>query len=180
MEKPHDLVTIGKIQRPFGVRGELYVRSLSDVPGRFEGLGEVMVARDAAPEVRMRVSHCRPAKGGYILHFEGLSSPEEAARFRGAWLKISPDQAQPPEQPGEDRYYEFQLIGMAVRDESGAVLGRVEDIVETPGHHVFVVRGEGAEHLVPATKDVVRRVDVAGGAMTVRWAALCAEATDAV
>ena len=178
MEAHHDFVTVGRIERPFGVRGEVYVRSLSDVPGRFEGLGEVTVACAEGPPDRMRVRHCRPSRGGYILHFEGMSSPEEAARFRGALIKIWRDEAQAPIVPGQ--YYEFQLVGMVVLEESGEVLGRLEDIIETPGHHVFVVRDGGVEHLVPATKEVVRRVDVAGRTMTVRWAAFCAEAPDAV
>lgn len=178
MENHHDQVTIGKIERPFGVLGEVFVRSLSDVPGRFEGLGEVTVARDEGAGERMRIRRCRPAKGGYILHFEGIASPEEAARFRGALIKICPEQAQAPTVPGQ--FYEFQLIGMAVLDECGGVLGRLDDIIETPGHHVFVVRGEGVEHLIPATKEVVRHVDVAARTMTVRWAAFCAEAPDAV
>lgn len=178
MEKHHDLVVIGKIERPFGVRGEVHVRSLSDVPGRFEGLGEVTVAPAEGPPDRMRIRRCRPSKGGYILEFEGLSSPEEAARFRGALIEIPRDQAEAAALPGQ--YYAFQLVGMLVRDESGEVLGRLEDILETPGHHVLVVRGEGVEHLVPATKEVVRQVDVAGRAMTVRWASFRAEASDAV
>ena len=178
MEKRHDLVAIGKIERTFGVRGEVFVRSLSDVPGRFEGLGEVTVARDGGPEERMRVRRCRRVKGGYILQFEGIPSPEEAARFRGALIQIAPDLPQPPIVPGQ--YYEFQLIGMVVRDETGDLLGRLDDILETPGHHVFVVRGEGGEHLIPATREVVRRIDLAARAMTVRWAAFCAEAPDAV
>ena len=33
-----DLVTIGKIERPFGVKGAVKVRSLSDVSGRFDQL----------------------------------------------------------------------------------------------------------------------------------------------
>lgn len=178
MEKPHDLVTIGKIERPFGVRGEVSVRSLSDVPGRFEGLGDVTVARGEGPGEPLRVRHCRPARGGYILHFEGISSPEDAARFRGALIMIRPDQAQTPIVPGQ--YYEFQLMGMTVQDESGEILGCLDDIITTPGHHVFVVHGEGGEHLVPATKEVVRQVDLAARTLTVRWAAFCAEPPDAV
>ena len=38
-----DLVTIGKIERPFGVRGEFKVRSLSDVPGRLDQLKQVQI-----------------------------------------------------------------------------------------------------------------------------------------
>ncbi|NJN37083.1 MAG: hypothetical protein HC794_08545 [Nitrospiraceae bacterium] len=34
-------MTVGQIERPFGVRGEVKVRPLSDVPGRIEGLGRV-------------------------------------------------------------------------------------------------------------------------------------------
>ncbi len=178
MDERSDLVTIGKIERPFGVRGEVYVRSLSDVPGRFEGLSEVTVAPHGGPESRMRVCRCRRAKGGYILHFEGISSPEEAVRIRGALVKILSSQAQAPTVPGQ--YYEFQLIGLAVRDESGEALGRLADIVNTPGHQVFVVLGDGSEHLIPATKEVVRQVDLAARTMTVRWAAFCAGASDAM
>src|SRR6185436_13719101 len=39
-----EMVTIGRIDRPFGVHGAVKVRSLSDRPGRFEGLKAVRVA----------------------------------------------------------------------------------------------------------------------------------------
>ena len=80
--------------------------------------------------------------------------------------------------PGQ--YYEFQLIGLTVSNEAGLILGTLEEILETPGNHVFVIRGTSGEHLLPATKEVVRSVDLDAGSMTVRWAADMMETADAV
>ena len=55
---PADLVTIGKIERHFGVRGEFKVRSLSDVPGRLDQLKQERVLswlrQGAQPTVTVR------------------------------------------------------------------------------------------------------------------------------
>ena len=38
-----EFVTVGKIVKPFGVRGQVRVLSLTDVPGRLENLKDVML-----------------------------------------------------------------------------------------------------------------------------------------
>ena len=48
-----ELVTIGRIERSFGVRGEARVRSLTDVPGRFESLGQVTIVGPAGKTLDM-------------------------------------------------------------------------------------------------------------------------------
>ena len=66
-------MTIGKIERPFGVRGEVKVRSLSDVPGRFEHLNQVQVVGADGASCRDRtVTHVRRAGDTYIVRFEGM------------------------------------------------------------------------------------------------------------
>ncbi len=177
MAEATELITIGRIERPFGVKGEVRVRSLSDVPGRFEGLSQVMLVSTSGQCLETAVRGVRKVENAYLLGLDAFSTPEEAVRFRGALLKI-PKEDVPPLPPGE--YYEFELMGLTVMDESGGVLGTIEDIVEIPSHHVFVIRGEDGEHLVPAIKDVVRSVDVDAGIVTVRWVAALKGAADAV
>jgi 16S rRNA processing protein RimM len=66
-----ELVTIGRIERSFGVRGEARVRSLSDVPGRFEALRQVTIAGSGGKTLETVVTHA-----------EDFSKPPEETRRR--------------------------------------------------------------------------------------------------
>lgn len=160
-----DLVTIGKIERPFGVKGEVKVRSLSDVPGRFEHLGTVSLLSTTGQLVERRVVHVRRAGATYLVHLEGISTPEEAGMLRGALIQVPRDECSSRE---GGALYECDLIGMTVVDEEGQDLGIIETIWELPAHQVFVVRKNGRETLIPAVKHFVGAVDLARRLMTVR------------
>lgn len=160
-----DLVTIGKIERPFGVKGAVKVRSLSDVPGRFDQLSAVSVMSAGGQMVDRTVTHVRRAGPSYIMQFDGITTPEEAGTLRGALIQVP--RCEPSSRQG-DALYECDLIGMAVVDEAGHDLGLIETIWDLPGHQVFVVKQEGREVLIPAAKDFVTAVDLAQKRMTVR------------
>lgn len=160
-----DLVTIGKIERPFGVKGAVKVRSLSDVPGRFDQLSAVSVMSAVGQTVDRTVTHIRRAGPTYIMQFDGITTPEEAGTLRGALIQVP--RCEPSSRQG-DALYECDLIGMAVVDEAGHDLGLIETIWDLPGHQVFVVKQEGREVLIPAAKDFVTAVDLAQKRMTVR------------
>jgi 16S rRNA processing protein RimM len=162
-----ELITIGKIAKPFGVRGEVRVLSLSDVPDRFRALGQVTLVDPSGRAVTTTVKSVREDRGAFIIGVEALSNPEEAAVFRGGWIKIHQDQAL---SLPEGQYFEFQLIGMAVFDETGQLLGTLEDVLETGSNAVFVVRGEGGETLVPGIRDAIESVNVRERTMAIRSA----------
>lgn len=165
MVEQAELVTIGKIERPFGVRGEVKVQSLSDVPNRLQQVREVTLVSPSGVTVTTNVTHARPGGRSYIMGFEAFSTPEEAAQFRGGVLQI-PRSSSP--QLNENEYYEYELIGMTVQDEGGTLLGSLEEIWQLPGNPVFVVRHAGREYLIPATKQAVVSVDRVGRLMAVR------------
>ncbi len=160
-----DLVTIGKIERPFGVKGAVKVRSLSDVPGRFDRLGDVSVMGITGQMVDRTVTHVRRAGPAYIVQFAGITTPEGAGVLRGGLIQVP--RCEPSARAG-NALYECDLIGMAVVNEEGQELGAVETIWELPGHQVFVVRKDGRELLIPAAKNFVTAVDLAQRRMTVR------------
>lgn len=168
-----DLVAIGQIVKSFGVKGDVRVKSLSDVPGRFEGLREVTIETPSGKTIETVVSRVRKDLDSYVIGLEALSTPEEAALFRGSLLKIPEDQV--PALP-DGQYYEFQLIGMTVKDEQGQPLGTLEDIMETGSHPVFVVRGPGREWLVPGRQAAIASMDVAQRTMIVRRADIVGDA----
>ncbi len=155
----HDLVTIGRILKPFGVRGEVKVESLSDVPGRFEGLETVYLAPSQGNSIPQEtaVTQVRAVNTGYLVRFSAFSTPEEAAPFRGAWIQIprNPDLPRTP-----DTFYQFELIGLRVEDPNGAHMGWVEEVLEYPQLHVLVVRNGTQEFLIPAHRRAITNVDV--------------------
>ena len=159
------MVTIGKIIATHGVRGEVKVVSYSDVPGRFENLKQVQVEIASGPRT-LAVVGSRRAAEGYLLRFAAIATPEEASSLVGGLLQIPEERLAPP---SENHYYEYQLIGMDVRSEDGKVLGVLKEVLTTNSNAVFVVGDTGGtEHLIPATRELVRSVDVNARTMVVR------------
>ncbi len=160
-----ELVTVGRIERSFGVRGEARVRSLTDVPGRLESLRQVTIAGPGGKSIDTVVTHVRPGGPTWIMGFEAFTTPEQVAEFRGGFLQVP--RGDSPALPA-DQYYQCDLIGMLVKDEAGTVLGHLEGVLDLSDNQAFVVRQDGNEVLIPAAKQVVVGVDVTGRVMTVR------------
>mgnify|MGYP001205230000 CR=1 FL=1 len=159
-----DLVTIGKIERHFGVRGEFKVRSLSDVPGRLEHLKHVHVLEPTGQAVERTVTHVRRAGSTYVMGLAGVTTPEEAGLLRGGFIQV-PRAPASALSPGV--YFECDLIGMMVENERGDEVGVLETILKIPNNEVFVIRRGTEEILIPAAKSFVTAVDLAGRRMTV-------------
>ena len=160
-----ELVAIGQIVKPFGVRGEMRVRPFGETPGGFQPTRAVVLESPQGRQLRTQLIRVRPEPSGYIVLCAGIATPEEAAGFRGGWIKIA-EQDLPLLDPGH--YYEHDLIGLAVKDEQGGLIGILEEVLSTPAHPVFVVRQHAREWLVPGTREVVTSVDVSKGEMTIR------------
>lgn len=160
-----DLVTVGKIERHFGLRGEVKVRSLSDVPGRLDGLKRVHVLEPTGQTVERAVTHVRRAGSTYIMSLEGVTTPEEAVVLRGRLIQAP---RSPASALSADVYFECDLIGMTVENERGSEVGVVETILDIPDNQVLVIRNGAEEVLIPAAKSFVTSVDIARRRMTVR------------
>lgn len=160
-----ETVTVGQIERPFGVKGEVKVRSLSDVPGRFEALTHVCLVAKGGKTMETRVTHVRRTGTGFIVGLAGLTTPEDAGLWRGGLIQVP--RGTVPALP-DGHYYECDLVGLAVQTEQGQPIGVLEQIWELPGNHIFVVRQGVKETLIPAAKELVAAVDLERRVMTVR------------
>ncbi len=158
-----DLITVGRIVAPHGVQGEMRLRFETDFPERFDRLRRAYLVRDgrvAAIEITGR----RPHRGGLLVTIAGIETLDAADRVRGAVVAV-PRNEVPPLGPG--RYYVFEIVGLRVRTVDGRALGVVAEVMQGPGNDVYVVRGDDGEILVPALRDVVRRIDRMAGEMIV-------------
>lgn len=160
-----EMVAIGRVVKPQGRKGEVFVHPLSDRPDRFPSLRAVFVPGESGAARAMEVVSCWPHKGGFVLKFRGVDSIDDAEVFRGMDVRIGEEElsALPA-----GSYYHHQLKGLAAFDEAGAPLGTVHDIIETGGEApVLSVRGAGAETLIPLAEAFVREVDLARGRIVV-------------
>jgi len=162
---PDELVTIGRVVKPQGRRGEVLAESFSDRPERFPTLRRAFVTRAAGEARELAVTSCWPHKGGFVLKFGGVDSIEDAERLRGMEIRIG-EQELPPLPEGS--YYHHQLLGLRVEDRDGAQRGMVADLLETgAASPVLVLRDGGGEWLVPFAVGFVERVDLAAGRLVV-------------
>jgi 16S rRNA processing protein RimM len=153
-------VRAGFIRRAVGLAGEVEVEPLGNNPERFAP-GSVLRAGNA----RVEVERAHEA-GGMLLRIKiaGVDDRDGAEKLRGRYLEV--DAADLPSLP-DGAFYEWQLIGLQVYDQSGRKVGRLEEVLEYPANDVYLVVGEGRETMVPAIHDVVRKIDLATGRMDI-------------
>ena len=164
MSTLNGFVTIGRVLRPYGVHGDVRVESLSDVPNRFEGLPPVTLVTSTGESIDTAVVRARKLNQVYVVRFSAFSSPEEAIAWQGALVQIQQESLPPLP---DTQYYQFELIGLEVHDETGRVWGKIEDVITRIHQPLLVVQHEGDELLIPAVHPIIRQVDVPAGTMTV-------------
>ena len=145
----------------FGIQGAVKVYPLTDFADRFEPGSELLLDG----RVR-RVEWWKPGHPTVTVKLEGIDNRTLAELHRGRYLEVPAEEARPL---AEGAYYHHQLIGLAVRTESGREAGTLTSVLERPANDVWVVSaGDGAEHLLPATRDAVARVDLIEACVIVR------------
>ncbi len=150
------LITIGKVIRPFGVKGEMKVEPMTDFPRRFDKLTKVYLVSRTGKEVVCEVRSVRYSSGVPFILLAGYDSPEKSGAFNGWFIKVPEEEAEPLP---EGTYYWFELIGMEVFSQAGDKLGTIVDIFETGSNDVYVLKRGRKEVYIPATQDVIKQVD---------------------
>jgi 16S rRNA processing protein RimM len=154
-----DLVEIGKVGRPFGVKGEVRVFSFSESFESFERSAELFING-----VWRAVSSMRIHKGALLARLEGVGDPEAARELTGHIVSV-PRASLPPTQ--EDEHYWHDLIGMDVHTVNGANLGIVKGLIPTGANDVLEVNGPLGEVLLPMVDHVVLEVDTCNNVIIV-------------
>jgi 16S rRNA processing protein RimM len=148
-------LVIGRVARPWGIRGEVKVEIMTDFPDRFSLLRKVHLGPEAVP---FALEGFRLHKGAALLKLEGFHDRASVEKLRGQLVQIPIEEAVPLE---ENEYYEHQIVGLAVWTAGGEYLGTVDEVISTGSNDVYVVRGEGPEILIPAIEDVVLEINLA-------------------
>jgi len=154
-------LAIGRVVRPFGLRGELKVELMTDYPEQLNRLHTVYVGPKAIPR---QVEGVRLHRGAALFKLVGCDDRPDADALRGALVQIDRQEAVPLE---TDEYYEHQIIDLTVVEQDGTYLGKITDIIHTGANEVIVVVGPEGELLLPFIEPVVLDIDLDADRITV-------------
>jgi 16S rRNA processing protein RimM len=136
---------------------------LTDFPERLH-VGRTLFAGPNYEPIKL--TGVRGPENEKIVRIAGYDTPEAVGRFRNVILYVKTSEL--PALP-EGEYYYHQLLGMAVVDEAGQVLGKLEQILETGANDIYLVRTpENKELLLPAIEEVVLEINLEKHEMLVR------------
>ncbi len=145
-----ELVQVGKVGKPHGIKGAFFVERGSEDPERYAVGTTLLVGGEPAEVVESKRAGGRP-----VIR---LDRDVE----RGAQIEVELSTLPDPE---DGSYYAFQLVGLEVEEEGGAMLGRVVEISTNPANDVLELDTGLALPLVDAC---VQEVDLAAGRIIVQ------------
>ncbi len=157
-----EFVTLARILKTQGRRGEVAVEVHSDVPGRMQpGMRVFALAKD---EIRreLEIEDAWPHKGYVVLKFVGVDSISDAELLVGSELQVPLGERAPLE---AGAVYVSDLVGCMVLDcrteDRGREVGLVKDVRFGAGEAPLLVVGSGkTEHEIPYAQEFLKQVDL--------------------
>ena len=146
-----DIIKLGKITAPQGIKGEVRVYPYTDKPTRFSEIEAVLL--DGR---RCRIEKARYMKNMAILKLEGIDDRNAAEALRNRELLLPREELW--KQP-EDTYFVDDLVGCAVVSEDGAPVGTLKTVHSRPAQDLYEIeRADGSSFLLPAVKEFIKDV----------------------
>ncbi len=154
-----DLVCVGAIAGAFGVRGEVRLKSFCATPEDIAAYSPLTTEDNAR---RFDVTLTGHASNALTAELSGIATKEEADALRGVRLFVPRERM--PSLP-DDEYYHADLIGLAVHDTGGRLLGHVRTVLNHGAGDLLEIHGPGLRDtvLLPFTLAAVPTVDLAAG-----------------
>lgn len=158
-----EFITIAKVAKTQGRRGEVAVELFTDFPERFEERRKLWAldAKDARRELQLE--EFWPHKGQMVMKFAGVDSIDDAEALIGAEIQIPREQRAQLE---EGAVYVSELLGCTVSTvelDSLREIGTVADVDFSAGEApLLVVRDGPQEYLIPFVESFLRKVDTEG------------------
>lgn len=160
-----ELIAVGRVVKPQGMKGEVRVLPLLESLEEYARLDEIYIAHEGSEAARYRVEEIRRKGSILIFRLSACNSLEAAQRLVGGSVEVPRSQLK--ELPA-GHYYWFEIEGLEVVSEEGHCFGKVVEIFPTGSNDVYVVRSDTREILVPAIHQVITEIDLKGRRMVIR------------
>lgn len=158
------MITVGRVVRPHGNRGQVVVAPETDFGRERFGVGATLYLERGGKVEPAQVTSARERHGRWIVGFDGVMTIADAEALRGLELRIPPGQLRAL---GPGAYYVHDLVGARVETSAGARVGTVTRVDFGAGTPLLAVAGSSGEQLVPLAEDICKRVDITAGVVVI-------------
>jgi len=110
---------MAQIGAPQGIKGEVRVKSFTGDPLALGDYG----ALHSLDGRRFKIKRLRPHKTVVVVKFEGTNTREEAEALNRTELYL--ERSRLPQVEDDNEFYVSDLIGLAVVDEAGTIVGKI-------------------------------------------------------
>jgi len=159
-----EFLAVGHCNKPHGIKGEVYVWSLTDHPESafapgvllYPGSGDTGEPDPDRPP--LRVEAARPFRKGFLLRFGGVDSRDRAERLRSLYLLRAVADLEPA---ADDELFYHELLGLEVVTPEGRSVGTVREVYElSPADLLDVRDAAGRSTMIPFVLDYIVEVDL--------------------
>ena len=123
-------INIGKLRRPHGISGEILLELMTDFPERLHVGKTVYLGEQHTPIVLKSI---RGHGNGLLISFEGYDIREEVGKLTNSMVMVKASSL--PALP-DGEFYFHQLLGIQVFNESGQLIGKLDEVLETGANDV--------------------------------------------
>ncbi|MBV8621430.1 MAG: ribosome maturation factor RimM [Curvibacter sp.] len=175
-ELPADAIEVGRIADAWGIKGWFRVLPYSATPEALFSSKRWYLqpaekgAKTFSGTLKLAIKEAKDHSDSVVACAHDVPDRSAAEALRGA--RIFVPRSSFPTAAG-DEYYWVDLIGLAVHNREGLVLGQVRDLMSTGPQTVLVIayehEGKALERMIPFVAAYVDAVDLPGRRITVDW-----------
>lgn len=149
-----EYIQVGKIVNTHGIKGDVKVVPLTDDVKRFEKLKTVFIGDE---KLELEIVNVSYIKGNVLLRFKNYENINDIEKFKNyeVWIDEK-DKIKLP----KDSFFLDDILGLEVYLTDDTHLGTIKDILQPGANDVYVVKSESKEYLIPAIKDVIKKIDI--------------------
>ena len=153
-----DWIKIGALLKPFGLKGEMHVYSMTDFEIERFSCGKTVYIERQKEKIALQIETYRIHKNQPIISFKGYQDINLIESFSKHDLYIKKKELHVLPS-GE--YYVFELKGLTVFDQENQILGKVIAVEPTGAHSVLRIEKADKTHfLVPYVDAFIESVDL--------------------
>ena len=130
---PEGLLEVGRIGKPHGVKGDLFVSFTSDVESRHQ-VGARLTVVEPAGHRELVIESVRAQQDRHVVHFQGVDDRNVAEKLVNRFLYAAPVDT-------DDALWVHELIGSTVVDQDGQEWGRCTGVIQNPAHDILEIEG---------------------------------------
>jgi 16S rRNA processing protein RimM len=152
------LIAIGQVRKPFGLKGHCYVDGFGSGLARLKSPCPVLVGPGETQARPVVIAELKSSPRGFVCRFDGAGDRDAAEAFRDVFIFV--DQSELAPLKGNE-FYHFELEGMTVvtaREQKP--VGVVLNVENFPTVDALNVRKEdGSMIIIALGKGIIEKID---------------------